>query len=480
MFEGMASFFSHEFHGSEFIKKIFAGRDCIECHVNGSAKVINMSSIIDEFSHPETPDEKSVHVSQKAERKNISRRTSGDVLIYTASQTSYSVVWLPPVFLNRTFEPGSTVPIKFALYDALGNFVVDEAVVLRVYNPYGEEIFNISVNISGNGSKYLRINSEEEYYIANFKTTGGDYFVVVETEEKTCLTCHSVQRNKVFGTIDEVAYSKSTHSKTDILPETAHENESCIACHYNTTGMGGGFIVRLYNGFNSGINANNGSQVNTYYCSVCHFTNWTRSGRSYVQVVSNVTSVGAPPKIIAHTPYFGTEVVASLDGNVRATFAGGRTPACESCHNNSVAKWNVEPISLLSGVSHYTTTDSLLIAGKDSGDACDACHTNYGGLTPEERAKWGIGNSREEGLICCPTPEQPELLTMGWGGYLSQSGVWLGNGICLICHSANTLGMSYSQWQDPTMLKAPRSFHDGSITRNSITRNWYPCASCHG
>jgi hypothetical protein len=91
--------------------------------------------------------------------------------------TDYDFEWLID---RKTLRPGSTVPIKFTVHSPItGGFIIDDTVVLRVYDPDMNVVFRASYV-----EESVRVDAETEQYIANFKTPHdapkGTYRVEVE------------------------------------------------------------------------------------------------------------------------------------------------------------------------------------------------------------------------------------------------------------------------------------------------------------
>jgi len=101
--------------------------------------------------------------------------------------TSYVLDWLPPVNLTKSFNLGSTIPIKFTLHDKLNrSFVFDNSVRVEVFNPNNILIFNTTY---GAGDDFVRINSTE-HYITNLHTNktwiSGNYTIKVNFANNKC------------------------------------------------------------------------------------------------------------------------------------------------------------------------------------------------------------------------------------------------------------------------------------------------------
>jgi hypothetical protein len=328
-----------------------------------------------------------------------------------------------------------------------------------------------------------------------------------------CINCHSVEQNLVPTATINVSAFNSTNVDAGLNPtsvqsrnRTLHgdinedgvtNSSDCQLCHYNTTGMGGGYVVNLLVNTNvSTADATNVSKFNTYYCTMCHFTNTTTdsSDPNYGRVIptNNVTNVGNPPKVNMHTPYeaariytdFTTEInpYSGVTYKGKATFLAGRTPTCESCHNNSVFYTNATGIggsdSLIKTVVHYGKYYNLTTIG--TGDynttRCGQCHRGQDGTfvagrssTDEaERLSWGINDS--DGRT---------------GGYLSDNDGNAGTGFdmfrtvnpnernyCWTCHIA----FNYDQLDtDNPPFESPSLFHAPEIDKFMPN-----CWTCHG
>lgn len=89
---------------------------------------------------------------------------------------SYDFTWLPPISLGKTSKGGSTMPIKFSIRDADGNFVTDESVHV-VVKLGATEVFSA---FFGQGASNVRISETDEQYIVNFQTASGIHIYTVE------------------------------------------------------------------------------------------------------------------------------------------------------------------------------------------------------------------------------------------------------------------------------------------------------------
>jgi hypothetical protein len=97
------------------------------------------------------------------------------------NQTGYNVIWISPSE-EEEFKAGRNMPIKLSVYDPAsgGAFVVDESVVVRVYDPDMIEIFNAKYGIK---SKDVRIDISTSQYITNYripKDAMGTYTITAE------------------------------------------------------------------------------------------------------------------------------------------------------------------------------------------------------------------------------------------------------------------------------------------------------------
>lgn len=79
----------------------------------------------------------------------------------------YAMSWLPPISSGRTIS--GEVVIKFAARDCVGNFVADSSVRVEVW----EGTVLQFTAVQGDGSDSVRIQQDDEQYIANFKPTKG-------------------------------------------------------------------------------------------------------------------------------------------------------------------------------------------------------------------------------------------------------------------------------------------------------------------
>jgi len=83
---------------------------------------------------------------------------------------TYNITFLPPITTMDQFNltDGSTLPIRFTVRDSITNeFIYDDTVNVTITNSTGHLITYFT---NGTGTGSVRINSEEEQYIANFHT----------------------------------------------------------------------------------------------------------------------------------------------------------------------------------------------------------------------------------------------------------------------------------------------------------------------
>lgn len=84
---------------------------------------------------------------------------------------NYNFTWLPPISLGKTSKGGSTMPIKFSITDADGNFVTDESVHVVVIEG-ATQVFSA---FFGQGASNVRISETDMQYIVNFQTASGTH-----------------------------------------------------------------------------------------------------------------------------------------------------------------------------------------------------------------------------------------------------------------------------------------------------------------
>ena len=81
----------------------------------------------------------------------------------------YNLTFLPPIsnFDNFTLQENATLPLKFNITNENG-FVVDESVLVRVYNLSLE--IDHTYNASGVGDNYINIDNSAGHYLVNIHT----------------------------------------------------------------------------------------------------------------------------------------------------------------------------------------------------------------------------------------------------------------------------------------------------------------------
>jgi hypothetical protein len=302
-----------------------------------------------------------------------------------------------------------------------------------------------------------------------------------------CILCHDASQGLVPTAVVNVSAwnstgvdpgqnpTKKSENRTlhgDINEDGVSNNSDCQICHYNVTGMGGGYVVRLYNGTGS-ADPNNVSEANTYYCSVCHFVNTTSTGT--VLADSNVTNVGDPPKVNMHTPYSTVRTYSDLglSFNGFAYFQPGRTPVCESCHLNSIFYSNASD-SDLKTVVHYGKYTNLTTLGTSDQNTtnCDECHRGEAAVGPSttnssERLTWGVNDSegRSGGYL------SGDAGNTATGFDMFRTSDTTSRNYCWSCHLAQNENKIPS---DP--IEPPGShFHSPQIDNFM-----WNCQSCHG
>jgi hypothetical protein len=86
----------------------------------------------------------------------------------TVSYAVADVIWLPPVTLeNFDLLDGSTVPLKFQLFQGETLLTAAQDVYMRVLDVNGDMVAEW---VPGEGTDYLRFDGTEFYYIGNFHT----------------------------------------------------------------------------------------------------------------------------------------------------------------------------------------------------------------------------------------------------------------------------------------------------------------------
>ena len=92
---------------------------------------------------------------------------------------SYSVEWLKPISLGKPFKAGSTIKIKFSVFDSNSYFRHDESVRVTVTDRSGSEVFTA---VYSEGENPVRIKDSTECYVVYWKTEkgmSGEYTITV-------------------------------------------------------------------------------------------------------------------------------------------------------------------------------------------------------------------------------------------------------------------------------------------------------------
>ncbi|RMF89398.1 MAG: hypothetical protein D6733_06440 [Methanobacteriota archaeon] len=259
----------------------------------------------------------------------------------------------------------------------------------------------------------------------------------------------------------------------DINEDGVTNNSDCKVCHYNTTGMGQGYTVKLVvDTTTPAADLQNVSKYNTFYCTMCHFVNTTSTGVVKDEPADSVLGLipSNAPKVNMHTPYATTRKYSDIGVNVRrpdrtyATFMGGRTPVCESCHNNSVYYYNASD-SLVKRVAHYGKYYNLTTIGSldQNTTRCAECHRGDANTLAPERSLWGVNDSEGPagGFL---GPGNPS------GFDMFKTSNPASRNYCWTCHIAKNAPKTSSQAIDPPAT----NFHAAEI--DSFMWN---CQSCH-
>lgn len=90
----------------------------------------------------------------------------GGIGIASLSVTVFEFDWYPPLKDGRTFHAGSTIPIKFSLFQ-YGEFIRDESVQVTVTDSEGNIVFHA---VYGHGDDHVRIDNQGKHYITNWHT----------------------------------------------------------------------------------------------------------------------------------------------------------------------------------------------------------------------------------------------------------------------------------------------------------------------
>jgi hypothetical protein len=92
---------------------------------------------------------------------------ASDSVLININQTGYNVIWKSPSE-GEEFKPDKRLVIKFEVFEGVtGEFVQDESVVVRVYDPDMVEIYMATY---GDQSSDVRINKKrDKHYIMNYR-----------------------------------------------------------------------------------------------------------------------------------------------------------------------------------------------------------------------------------------------------------------------------------------------------------------------
>jgi hypothetical protein len=278
--------------------------------------------------------------------------------------------------------------------------------------------------------------------------------------------------------IGKLSENQTLHG--DINNDSTSNDSDCKYCHYNTTGMGNGYTVKLLVS-DTAANAGNDSLYNTYYCSVCHFVNTSYDDPTNVitspaDYPYNVTNIGSPPKVYTHTPYSSYRNysdVGTFSPTYSATwpayFTENRTPVCEICHNNSNVYINTSD-SVLKRVAHYGKYTNLTTLGvsDENTTSCAQCHREGAGVTTNqsERLTWGVDDDlgRASGYL------NPNKGNLGTGFDMFGTGITTERNYCWSCHIVQNVEKTESD-----SIEAPQvNFHTAEVTYFM-----WNCNSCH-
>lgn len=125
----------------------------------------------------------SLYVRNGPYEKTVTADTSpGQIDNFSVEGALPQLQWMPPITLDNYLGLlGSTVPIKFTITDASGNFILDTGVIVDVYDPNGILVFQ---SVYGSGSDAVRIQEPEMLYVTNFHTSknlsDGKYTIVAK------------------------------------------------------------------------------------------------------------------------------------------------------------------------------------------------------------------------------------------------------------------------------------------------------------
>lgn len=274
----------------------------------------------------------------------------------------------------------------------------------------------------------------------------------------------------------------------DINNDGVTNNSDCQVCHYNFSDMGYGYSVKLLVS-DTAENAGNASMYNTYYCSVCHFANRSYNRATGVASIPpnypyNITEVGDAPKISMHTPYDGARSYSDLGifqdpngydiSSFPTLFEGGRTPACEVCHNNSLVYYDPSD-SVLKRAVHYGKYTNLTTIGVSDQNttSCVQCHRGEdapGGTgvttTQAERLSWGIDDNlgRDGGYVSSNRGNDATGFDMFGTSTPSE------RYYCYTCHILRNVQKTKVQSIDPLQS----NFHSAEVTKFM-----WNCYTCH-
>jgi len=93
---------------------------------------------------------------------------------------TFTLAWRTPLSNKDSFRAGSTIPIRFSVYDDAGDFKRDESVTVTVTNADRNVVFHA---VYGTHKHDVRIRENSKYYIVYWKTTelpSGEYTISVK------------------------------------------------------------------------------------------------------------------------------------------------------------------------------------------------------------------------------------------------------------------------------------------------------------
>jgi nitrate reductase cytochrome c-type subunit len=177
-----------------------------------------------------------------------------------------------------------------------------------------------------------------------------------------------------------------------------------------------------------------------------------------------------------HTPYSSTRYyseVGTFTPTYSATwpafFTGGRTPTCETCHNNSIEYYGSGD-SVLKTAVHYGKYTNLTTIGvsDENTTSCAQCHREGTGITTtqSERLTWGVDDNlgKSGGYL------NPNKGNLGTGFDMFGTGITTERNYCWGCHIVQNVEKTPAQSIDPPQF----NFHNAEVTGF----NWN-CNSCH-